>query len=112
MKILIVDQHAPSIAVLSHALASRGYAFETASSVGEAIARIVSFSPDVVVYEWNLREGGHGVAKRFRAASLSALTVIALSALNEPDGFREAEHVDAYLKKPFDAAQLESALAR
>lgn len=107
-KILIVDEHPPSLAVLAYALASRGYACEAACTAGEALARVAAWQPNVVVYEWDLREGdGRGLARRFRAASPSVTMVISVSAHNEPEDFRDSEQVDGYLIKPFDVEQLE-----
>jgi CheY-like chemotaxis protein len=108
LRVLIVDEHGPSIAVLFHALTSRGFTCERACSAELALARVASFQPDVVIYEWNLSAGGRGLPQRLRAASTRALAVIALSTLDEPAGFREMEQVDAYLMKPLDVAQLDS----
>lgn len=110
LKILIVDEHAPSIAVLSHALASRGHACEAVATVENALACAASLALDVVIYEWNLRGGAHGFVRRLRATSVTRVRVIALSAQDEPAGFRDDEDVDAYLVKPFDIEQLESVL--
>ena len=113
LKILVVDDHGPSIAVLCHALTSRGHACEAVSSATDALDCVGRFQPQVVFYEWNLRDGrGLGLAARLRAASQSVAFVIALSTLNEPDEFRNSEHVDAYLTKPFDVGQVESVLGR
>ena len=110
-RVLIIDEHGPSIAVLLHVLEARGCTCMAVSTATEALDCIAAFQPDVVVYEWLRRDGaGEGLAKRLRDASTAVRTVIALSAHDEPDGFRESEHVDDYLTKPFDAAQLESAL--
>ena len=109
---LVVDEHAPSVAVLGHSLTSLGHTCKGVTSAAEAVDCIVAFAPDVVLYEWNLRDGeGIGLAKRLRAASGCVMTVIALSTLNEPQEFRANEQVDAYVTKPFDVAQLECLLA-
>ena len=113
LKILVVDDHGPSIAVLCHALRSRGYACEAVSTATDALNCVCRFQPQVVFYEWNLRDGaGIGLAARLRAASRSVAFVIVLSTLNEPDEFCDSEHVDAYLTKPFDVGQVESVLGR
>lgn len=113
LKILVVDDHAPSIAVLCHALTSRGHACEAVSTATDALNCVDRFQPQVVFYEWNLRGGQVcGLAARLRAASRSVAFVIVLSTLNEPDEFCENELVDAYLTKPFDVGQVESVLYR
>jgi len=111
LRILVVDDHGPSIAVLCHALTSRGHTCEGVRTATDALRCVDRFQPQVVLYEWNLRDGGGlGLASRLRAASRSVAIVIVLSALNEPDEFCATEHVDAYLTKPFDVSQLESVL--
>ena len=113
LKVLIVDDHAPSVAVLSHALASRGYKCEAVCDAAEAVACVGSFEPDVVFYEWRLEAGsGLGLAKQLRAASTIAITVIALSTHDQPDDFCATEGVDVYLTKPFNVTELDCALAR
>ena len=111
LKILILDEHAPSIAVLTIALTSRGYACEAASTAAEAIAHVAQFHPDVVIYEWDLHNGaGRGLADRLRDASGTVMKVIALSARDEPVDFRQSERVDEYVTKPVDLSSLESLL--
>jgi CheY-like chemotaxis protein len=110
-RVLILDEHGPSISVLIHMLEARGCTCMAVSTVAEALDCIAAFEPDVVLYEWHRHDGsGAGLAKRLREASTTLKIVIALSAHDEPDRFREREPVDAYITKPFDAAQLESAL--
>lgn len=111
LKILILDEHAPSIAVLAIALTSRGYACEAASTAAEAIAYAAQFHPDVVIYEWDLHnDTGRGLARRLRDASGTVMKVIALSARDEPVDFRQSERVDGYVTKPVDLRSLEALL--
>ena len=112
LHILIFDEHAPSLAVLCRTLRSRGYTCDVASNVADALAGVASLRPDVVIYEWSLRDGsGLGLGRKLRAASGSVTTVIVVSALNEPERFCETEQVDVYFVKPFDVTRLESVLA-
>jgi DNA-binding response OmpR family regulator len=113
LKVLVVDEHYPSVAVLCHALTSHAYICIGVTSAAAALDVILSFRPDAVVYEWNLRDGkGIGLAKRLRDLSPQEIMLIALSALDEPENFCANEQVDAYVTKPFDLAQLESMFAR
>lgn len=83
------------------------------STATDALNCVGRFQPQVVFYEWNLGDGGGlGLAARLRAASRSVAFVIVLSTLNEPDEFRDSEHIDAYLTKPFDVCQVESVLGQ
>jgi CheY-like chemotaxis protein len=113
LKILVVDDHPGSMTVLRHALSSRGHVFEGVESRTEALDRAASLQPDVVLYEWHLRDGALlGFARQLRAALGSGVVLIALSAQNEPPGFRDSEDVDGYLTKPFDIVELEALLER
>lgn len=113
MRVLVIDDHPLSITVLSRTLILRGHRCMSASNIVDSLACMVSFQPDVVMYEWNLRAGGRGISKRLReAASPRTLYVIAVSTLDEPENFRVAEDVDAYEVKPFDAKRLERLLHR
>src|SRR5689334_22117585 len=53
VKVLVVDEHGPSISVLCHVLSSFGHTCMGVASAAEALDSVVSFEPDVVVYEWN-----------------------------------------------------------
>ena len=75
------------------------------------MAVVGAFRPDVVVLEWNLRDGGGlGLARRLRDRSEAPLFVIVVSTQNEPASFRESEGADAYLVKPLLLDELEELL--
>lgn len=69
-----------------------------------------SFRPHVVLYEWNLRNSvGTGLARSIRGAAVgTGPMVIALSTLDEPEGFRLSEEIDGYLTKPFQVELLDA----
>lgn len=108
LRILVLDEHVPSLTVAMYFLTSRGYKGCVAERAAEAIACVESFRPQFVFYEWNLRSGGGiGLARGLRAvAAPNKLFIAALSALDEPAGFSDREDIDAYFSKPFDASNL------
>ena len=110
MRILIVDDHRPSVEVLRHVLISRGHECACADDVPGALESLQLFRPDAVIYEWNLRAGaGRGLAHRLRAASTefgAVPLIITISTLDEPTEFIRDEAVDAYMVKPFDLESL------
>jgi len=112
-RVLLVDDHRPSLMVLRHAVTTRGNKVEMAESADNAITAIPTFRPDLVLYEWNLRGGvGLGLARQLRvAAGRSRMIIVSVSTMDEPDDFREREDVDGYLVKPFDGAALDRVLA-
>lgn len=89
----------------------RGFTCECAETADAGVACVGVFRPDVVVYEWQM-PGGAGLSRRLRTACSNAIGVIALSTQDEPDGFRDLEQVDAYVRKPYDFGYLESAILR
>jgi two-component system, OmpR family, response regulator len=108
-RILVLDEHEPSLVVLCRVLASRGHTCDAVSSAADALDLVASLRPRVVLYEWYRRDGrGLGLAKALRAACALSMMVIAVSALDQPHGFCATEEVDAYITKPFDVARLES----
>jgi DNA-binding response OmpR family regulator len=112
LKILIVDEHAASLAVLSLVLKSRGYTCESAMTAADALTCAAKFQPHVVIYEWDLHSGGgSGLATRLREVAATITNVIALSVRDEPAHFRQSERVDAYATKPVDLTALESLFA-
>lgn len=110
-RVLIVDGHRPSLVVLHISLQMRGFACECAETADDAVACVGVFVPDVVIYEWRML-GGIGLARRLRTACRNTVVVIALSTQDEPDGFRDLEQVDEYVRKPYDLASLERSIAR
>lgn len=115
LRILLIDDHPGSLIVLRHALRCHGHACEAMQNVDNALALIPQFRPHVILYEWYLRSGcGLGLARRLRAQCMAhgaPSTIVALSTLNEPDGFVEREGIDGYINKPFRADQLDAVLA-
>ncbi len=111
-RVLVFDEHEGSRTVTCHVLAAEGHIIEAVSSVRALLAAVERFRPDVVIYEWNLRnDAGIGLAAKLHArAAARQLTVIAVSTLNEPDGFRTRESVQAYFTKPLDMAVLDRAV--
>jgi DNA-binding response OmpR family regulator len=115
--LLVLDGDRISRTVMKHAYVMRGHDVRVASTASEGIAAVASTQIDVVIYDWSFRdESGVGLAQRLRAASATPLAIVALSVLDEPDGFREREGIDDYVVKPALAESVEvafeAALAR
>jgi len=77
---------------------------------------IETFAPTVVILEWQFRDGtGIGLCHRLRTRSAAcgrSIIVIAVSATNEPSGFRALDQVDEYLTKHATTDAIERAFAR
>jgi DNA-binding response OmpR family regulator len=113
-RVLVLDEHYASALVLRLALEERGLVCRIATGADEALGQIVVFRPELVLYEWKLKDNaGIGLAARLRAVADKGCIprIVALSTQTEPDGFRVREQVDAYFVKPFGSADLDVLLA-
>ncbi len=110
-RILVLDDHAGSRAVMCRALELRGYVCWEASDEASARSVIAASTPDVVLFEWHLeRRPARGLAARLRGLARTPMRVIAVSTMDEPADFRDQEGVDGYLTKPIDLDALDRIL--
>ena len=109
-RVLVLDEHDGSRAVMCQLLRMRGHGCWPALDSTGALLAVEALRPDVVLYEWCLRGGGGlGLAEKMRSASAKdgrVVRVAAVSVLTEPAGFRVRELVDAYFTKPVDMSKL------
>ena len=113
-RILLLDDHDGSRLVMRYALTALGY---DCLAVGDTLAALTItgvFEPHAILYEWSTRSGERaGLSFRFRdRLPERALSVVILSALDEPDDFRSREEIDAYLIKPLAPRDLASTLSK
>ena len=106
-RILVVDDEAQIRAALARALDARGYEVDTAPDGEEALDRVATGSPDVVVLDLNMPVmGGLEVTRRIRA--WSSVPILVLSVRDEePDKISALDlGADDYLTKPFGVGEL------
>jgi len=104
---LVVDDEAQIRAALARALDARGYEVDTAADGEEALDRVATGSPDVVVLDLNMPVmGGLEVTRRIRA--WSSVPILVLSVRDEePDKISALDlGADDYLTKPFGVGEL------
>ena len=109
-KVLVVDDTPNNVKLLSDVLAVRGYAVTTATSGEEALARIASDPPDLVLLDVMMPGlSGYDVCRRIRADALTALLPVVLVTALDPDQERvkgiEAG-ADDFLTKPINQGEL------
>ena len=107
MKVLLVEDDADLLDLLTYALGREGYTVLTAMDGQQALKRWEADSPDVILLDANLPKiDGFEVCRRIRHEG--ATPIIMLTARDEEDdilhGFRVG--ADDYVNKPFSAKQL------
>ena len=106
-RVLVIDDEAAILRFLKPALEASDYEMASAGTVAEAIKRVASESPDIVLLDLGLPDGdGKDVIRRAR--EWSDVPIIVLSARE-----REAEKIEAldlgaddYVNKPFNVGEL------
>lgn len=106
-RVLIVDDEPAILRFLTPALTAGGYDIQSAKTAAEAVRRIASDAPDIVVLDLGLPDGdGKDVIRAVR--QWSKVPIIVLSARD-----REAEKIDSldlgaddFVNKPFGVGEL------
>jgi two-component system response regulator (stage 0 sporulation protein F) len=112
-RILIVDDEAPVLEVLSEYFATQGYAVDTASNGAEALAAAERLRPDLVLLDVRM-PGMDGVEVLRKLRDLDRqLAVIMVTANEDVALARETLKIGAfdYVSKPFDFRYLDRAVA-
>ena len=111
-RILIVDDHEDNIELLRARLEARGYAIDTARDGEEALARVASVPPDLILLDVMMpRIDGFEVVRRLKAnKALPFIPIILQTALDSTE--HKVEGLDAgaddYITKPINFAELEA----
>ncbi len=111
LRVLVVDDDADSNAVVRALLTSFGAEVRTATSAGEALVIAGEWHPDVLVTDLEMPgEDGYALVRQLRAAGgVPAVALTAYTAAS--DRVRvHAAGFHAHVAKPFDPAQLASAV--
>jgi len=114
--ILVVDDSADNVAMISLDLQQQGYRVVTASNGEDAIAVAVATMPNLILMDINLPAlDGLGATRRIREnEALRDVPVIAITAFGT-EGFQRAAYdvgVSGYLTKPLDLDRMHQLIAR
>lgn len=114
--ILVVDDSADNLAVISLYLQQQGYRVVTANNGEDAVNVATQMLPNVVLMDINLPTlDGLGATRRIREnESLRDVPVIAITAFGT-EGFQRAAYdvgVSGYLTKPLDLDRMHQLIAR
>ena len=114
-RVLIVDDDDTCVALAQHFLRLEGYETETANSCREALERIERVTFDVVLSDlWmDRRNSGLELLERLREQT-DVVSVVLMTARPGVDSAAAAVDLEAsaYLRKPFDRAQLSETMKR
>ncbi|HOX24902.1 MAG TPA: response regulator transcription factor [Candidatus Krumholzibacteria bacterium] len=109
-RILIVDDEAPVAGLLEHALRHEGYDVAKAADGMDAMNRLQSFKPDVVIMDIMMpRLDGVQTTRLLRRNRNYAETVIIALSARTDDAARDAMRdagANLYMRKPFTIARL------
>jgi len=109
-KVLVVDDTPHNVKLLADLLGAKGYAVATAVNGEEALVKVASENPDLILLDVMMPGlSGYDVCKRLRAEAATALLPIVLVTSLDPQGERvkgiEAG-ADDFLPKPINQAEL------
>ncbi|MGH8258658.1 MAG: PAS domain S-box protein [Steroidobacteraceae bacterium] len=114
-QVLIVDDNDDAATSLAALLSVQGHRAEAVRSAKDALARLETFRPDVMLLDIGLPEmNGYELAKRLRSRpELKGLRLIAVTGYGQADDRQRAlaAGFDDHLVKPVDLQALERALA-
>ena len=114
--ILVVDDSADNVAVLSLALQHQGYRVVTANNGEDAVNVAAQTLPNLILMDINLPTlDGLGATRRIRdQEALHDVPVVAITAFGT-EGFQRAAYdagVSGYLTKPIDLDRMHQLIAR
>ena len=113
-RILIVDDNADAANSLAQVLSLDGHIAEPVYSARQALARAVTFHPDIVLLDLGLPEmDGYEVARRLREIKeLGSVRMVALTGYGQSEDMSRSQAVgfDDHLTKPVDFVALEGVL--
>ena len=114
--ILVVDDSADNVAMISLYLQQQGYRVVTANNGEDAVAVATQMMPNLILMDINLPTlDGLGATRRIREnETLRDIPVVAITAFGT-EGFQRAAYdvgVSGYLTKPLDLDRMHQLIAR
>lgn len=114
--IMVVDDSADNVALISLDLQQQGYRVVTASNGEDAVTVAISMMPNLILMDINLPTlDGLGATRRIRENdALREVPIIAITAFGT-EGFQRAAYdagVSGYLTKPLDLDRMHQLIAR
>ena len=107
-KILIVEDNSDVRRLYAIGLNQRGYEVKLAANGAEAIERIVSEKPDIILLDWlmPLMDGGEVLSRIGTDGPLATIPIIVISGQPAPPAERLDPRIQCWLTKPVTVDEL------
>ena len=111
-KVLLVEDDSDVRRLYAIGLNQRGFEVKLAANGAEAVERIHSERPDVILLDWimPLMNGGEVLERLSRDANDASIPIIVIS--GQPAPARVDPHIQRWLTKPVSVDELVSAIER
>ncbi len=114
-RVLLVEDEAPLRRSLENFLDRAGYAYDACGTSREALKLVEKFQYDAVIAEYHLPDGNGAVLLERLMRKIPCAATILISEFDfqvvATELVRVRVNVRSFLKKPFDLAELETALS-
>jgi len=111
-KVLVVDDDSDMRRLYAIGLNRRGFEVKLAANGAEAVERVASERPDVILLDWMmpLMDGGE-VLDKLREATDTEIPVIVVSGQPQPEQSQGDPRIQSWLTKPITVEQLVDEMA-
>lgn len=112
-KILVLEDNIITLDEIEYRVSKLGYLVETCVSGKEAIAKVETFKPDLILSDINLGEGPNGIETMAIINQKNDIPVIYITAYDDDNTLSHAQITEpyAYILKPFQERDLEIAIS-
>jgi DNA-binding response OmpR family regulator len=108
-KILLVEDEENLRELVSARLEQNGYEITTAVDGYQAVSKVRTFSPDLIILDLMIpKMDGYTVCRMLKSGGMADTPIILFSARSNPDDVRRGMDMgaNAFVSKPFEPAQL------
>ena len=112
-RVLVVDDDPSTLEAVEACLVDDGYVVSRASNGAVGLERVLTFRPDVVVFDfWMPVADGRELVSGIREVARARVGLVAMSGTPEVEDWCGRVGVGAFVRKPFDASEIRRAVKR